>query len=623
MGIQDAGATGLITDAVTGKPIEGATVYAAWYYHPWHLPIPVETQQAQIACGGTAVVKTDANGEYELGIWMDAQIHLHDAHFWVTAPGYYDNYKQQLPRGLDKYRDVLATVIWNPASGKASWSRTLTPLGDASIDAKLLAIEASGGDADSCVAGIVEPFRAETEYHAALKSAMRAALCDGDRLEAPRTDVFETIFRAESGDGFEWKYLVSALLPAQDTQSVPDLALRNACSLMETKVGHASRFGPPALRIAVQDAVSGEPLGHVPVRILWGAADPEEGTGKHQISNVMIKRGFVATTSDAGFIELPITQEMLAEQHLGPMDRYPQLHYAAIPLVSDRVSFAPHPQELPVVCDARDLLYFAVPADLRGNVSIMSSHCLSRQVRSPLPKWLPRVPQEGAQDRAAGGGAVRKVTGETASTQSPVLDPSVAPEYVELARIIQEENVRRTDDPVRAVNRAIVNLYAWQWPSAALLGRAYQLIVVQPDIEADPDILLEVQRQQVSQAFDTLCAQPDNTEVRDPIEVTRELWWIETQTKGLVAANAGAQDRSVAWDNGSRCKYKDGQMIALGGTQPPNPLMKGTVCKVWDADRAAFASSPTGKPPALETFAVDYSTRVGACVNQPRNGASL
>jgi len=152
IGIRDADATGFITDAVTGKPIEGATVYAAWYYHPWHLPIPVETQQAQIACGGTAVVKTDANGEYDLGIWMNAQIHLHDAHFWVTAPGYYDNHKQQLPRGLDKYRDVLGTVTWNPAGGQASWSRTLTPLGDASIDAKLLAIEASGGDADSCVA---------------------------------------------------------------------------------------------------------------------------------------------------------------------------------------------------------------------------------------------------------------------------------------------------------------------------------------------------------------------------------------------------------------------------------------------------------------------------------------
>ena len=64
-------------------------------------------------------------------------------------------------------------------------------------------------------------------------------------------------------------------------------------------------------------------------------------------------------------------------------------------------------------------------------------------------------------------------------------------------------------------------------------------------------------------------------------------------------------------------------MIAIGSTRPQNPLLKSAVCKVWDANRTAFANSRIGKPSALEAFTVDYSNRVGACVDQLRNGASL
>jgi hypothetical protein len=150
----------------------------------------------------------------------------------------------------------------------------------------------------------------------------------------------------------------------------------------------------------------------------------------------------------------------------------------------------------------------------------------------------------------------------------------------------------------------------------------YELIEAQPEIETDPGALLAVERDDMRSAFDALCAEPDDVELYDAFKITRELWWFQAQVDGLDAANDAAQERLASWDDGFRCRYRDGRMVALGHTKPSNPLTVGKVCEVWNPVRPRLDGALVD-PPSLDAFSVDYSKRDGACAHLDRSGSSL
>lgn len=605
--------TGRITDAVTGKPIEGATVYAVWYYRPWRLPLPVETQsQSEITCGGVSVARTDANGEYDLGLWMNVEVRLRKAALWVTAPGYYDSHQRNPSRVLIEYRDVLDALSWSAADASPEWSRALTSLAGAPADTKLLAIEANGNP-DDCGA-VIAP-RSDNGYTAAIDATLTDTLCTAGPADTPRTGVFRSMFPRPTHVVPAWGTLVLPLLGEDPSSPVPAAALRNACALLRP-----DKDPEPTLRIAVEDAESGAPVPRLPVRILWGAGSRKKD-GHRSSSEVNARRGFVATTDDAGVIELPVTSDMFDDGPRDPLARETTFHYAAIPLAADRIAFAVQPLQIPIACDADGIIYLSTPADLRGNIITYSERrCAVHNRRKPLPDYLPAVPGGVGQSVLRGAGAIASGTGS--SSVSPLLDSRIAPEYRDVPDIIRKENARRSADPVAAANRAIVATYPWQWPPAARLARMYELIEVQPDIETDPGALLAVERDEMRSAFDVLCAEPDDVELYNAFKITRELWWFQAQVDGLDAANNAAQERLATWDDGFRCRYRDGRMVALGHTNPSNPLTVGKVCEVWNVVRPRLDGALVD-PPSLDTFGVDYSKRAGACGHLDRSGSSL
>jgi hypothetical protein len=230
------------------------------------------------------------------------------------------------------------------------------------------------------------------------------------------------------------------------------------------------------------------------------------------------------------------------------------------------------------------------------------------------------VPGGVGQSVLRGAGAI--ASSPASSSVSPLIDSPIAPEYRDVPDIIRKENARRSADPVAAANRAIVATYPWHWPPAARLARVYEVIEAQPEIETNPAALLVIERDEMRSAFDALCTEPDDVELYDAFKITRELWWIQAQADGLDAANDAAQERLATWDDGFRCRYRDERMVALGHTNPPNPLTVGKVCEAWNEIRTR-ADGKLGDAPSLEAFGVDYSKREGACTHLDRNGSSL
>ncbi len=124
---QSFAATGKFYDSLTGTPIAGATVYAAWYYQF------LDRQR----CGGTALAVTDDRGEYTLDLWTAVNLTMHDYEFWVVAPGYYDPW--QVARNTS---DPRIKILPQPETPPAkSTSRAMTQIANVPIDAQLLAIQ--------------------------------------------------------------------------------------------------------------------------------------------------------------------------------------------------------------------------------------------------------------------------------------------------------------------------------------------------------------------------------------------------------------------------------------------------------------------------------------------------
>jgi len=187
-----AASPGRITDSVTGNPIAGATIYIFWYYHPLSIPLPVEgLHPADKLCSGSAVATTDANGYYK----VPAAMGLHEAHQFVIAEGYYNDWEGPAPDDKHDFAQLLMPLRWDQSRRQEdNWSKRLTPFGDASIDAKLLILAAALRRQESLCNAHNDDKNLE-QFHRAARQFMGAAICEASKSRlAPRTDVFRGAF---------------------------------------------------------------------------------------------------------------------------------------------------------------------------------------------------------------------------------------------------------------------------------------------------------------------------------------------------------------------------------------------------------------------------------------------
>lgn len=210
--------TARITDAVTGKPIVGATIYVFWYYHPFSIPLPVEGPlPADKLCGGSGLATTDANGYYKVPTAMG----IHEGHQFVIAEGYYNDWEGPSPDDKHDFAQLLMPLRWDPSRKQQDdWSKRLTPLGDTSVDAKLLILTQALNRQDSLCNAHNDNMNLE-KFHRAALQFMTAAICEASKSGlAPRTDVFRGAFGA---------LVDRRQLPRRSRSPVPHALVEEAC----------------------------------------------------------------------------------------------------------------------------------------------------------------------------------------------------------------------------------------------------------------------------------------------------------------------------------------------------------------------------------------------------------
>lgn len=541
-------ATGRITDSVTGKPIAGATVYAAWY---------ATTYDGRRPCGGYTVATTDANGDYDIGVSMTFHTWWHDASYWVIAPGY---------RGSDTLTSK-------------NWSTMLVPLGDLPLNEKLRAIPTSGR-IESCTTSMQPSFAGAVQFERATRTAQFAAMCNpanGDTT--PQTDEFLHIMPMRTQAPLLWRVFVNPLLPRQTSHPISVVARNNACALAATSDEFERAYRPPTipltLRISLKNADAGLPSKKISVRLLWGVRTIAGRSSDAEQRNVLPRYSAVAITDEEGHADFSIPPTLLDESNLGHSryDRAPQVMFAAIPYADDRIGLDPQPQSL----------------------SKNDGHSTA-QLSPALSHFYGRM---ALQD----GGA-----------------------HDMLATIAERETKWRSGKELGDLQNpdlSTIRVYAWQWPATDLFWRAYNLITLPADVEADTDALIHLQRAELGQAFDDFCTGNPQEHAPYPPWVLRALWWLEAQIDGIDVANRNAQQRALEWDNGSRCMYRDDKLVSLGSTQPPNPLTLEKVCRAWHDVRARLEGVPATSAPAVTQMKIDVSHRQDACTHLPNFGSSF
>lgn len=214
--------TGRITDSTTGDGIAGATVYVFWYYHPITIPSPVEVSlPANKLCGGSSLAITDANGYYSVPSTMAIKLYTHEAHQFVIAEGYYNDWEGPLLDDKHDFAQLLMRLQWDPSrKQQENRSQHLTPFGDASVDAKLLTIKQALYRQESLCNARNDDMNLEQFHRAALR-LMNSAICDAKKSGlAPRTDVFRAAFRA---------FVDQSQLPRRNRVPVPHTLVDQAC----------------------------------------------------------------------------------------------------------------------------------------------------------------------------------------------------------------------------------------------------------------------------------------------------------------------------------------------------------------------------------------------------------
>jgi len=554
-------ATGRITDLATGEPIAGATVYAVWYERLWF--------SDRIGCGGTAVVQSDADGGYDVGFDMTFHAWFHDAAYWVVAPGY---------QGGGRY-------------SSKDWSAKLQKLDGLSLDEKLKAVPPHDRY-ETCVRGVVTPYAGMERFERAIRAAQTAALCDPANGETtPQTDIFVRYFPATAQASFLWKTFVSALMPLRTSHPIPVAARNNACVLASLRDGSGALGGAPAqldapltLQIALTSADSTMPARRMPVRLLWGLRDVQGSVFSIEHRETLPLFDAVAYTDDDGNASFRITQAMLDEldsQQQGK-NTLPRPPFVVVPYAPDRIA-------------------------LGWGWNGSSRFCASGDILNLLPQLESRFGYVGPS-------GVCRVT--------PGTDGDNAADE-QLHEIVRREAEWRVGKGPHQIDESTVRLYAWQWPATALLARAYDLITLPADVENDPEALNRLQRAELGQAFDAVCASPEGVPAMNPRIVLRAFWWLEAQSEGVAAANQRAQERATKWDDGARCTYADGKQTRGAPTRPPNPLTNNVACGVWRGIRERLGDAPSSTAAPLTQMQVDFSKREGACLDKTDFGSSL
>jgi len=236
-----AASIGRITDSTTGEPIAGATVYAIWHYHPISIPLPIEgAHAADKLCGGSIVVTTDANGYYDFDRATSMKVRLHEAHQWVIADGYYNDW--QGPQAEDKhdFAQLLSQLRWDPLHKQQdNWSKKLTPFGSASIDVKLLTLITAMQSAVWCTPPTESNEANLQKFTRAVRHAINVAICEASTAEqAPRADIYKLAFMFVVGKDPRVRFLqdpsVQPLIPRRQRSPVPQALVETTCAL--TKV---------------------------------------------------------------------------------------------------------------------------------------------------------------------------------------------------------------------------------------------------------------------------------------------------------------------------------------------------------------------------------------------------
>ena len=236
-----AASIGRITDSTTGEPIAGATVYAIWNYHPISIPVPIEgVHAANKLCGGSVVVLTDANGYYDFDRATSMKVRLHEAHQWVIADGYYNDW--QGPDAEDKhdFAQLLLQLSWDTSHKQQdNWSKKLTPFGNASIDAKLLTLITAMRRAVWCTPPTATNEATLQKFTRAVQHAIHAAICEASKAEqAPRADVYKFGFMFFAGKDPRTRLLqdpsVQPLIPRREHSPVPHSLVETTREIVKT-----------------------------------------------------------------------------------------------------------------------------------------------------------------------------------------------------------------------------------------------------------------------------------------------------------------------------------------------------------------------------------------------------
>lgn len=619
-------ATGRITDAQTGGPIAGATVYVVWYEHPFDFGL-VRHSDPSLACNSPAVATTDANGEYDLGLAERLLTHTPAAEIAVVAPGYYDPWKSRGGSDVGRAEQFAKSLVWGEGDAPAGTSRALRQFGNVSIDTKLIAVF-NTLRSDPCLRGV--PVAAKQQFEQATYAVMNKAMCVKSG-QTPSADVVRRVFMNISSSA-SWSLFVSHLISKdddnplvskEDDSPISELALDNICSIEGWARGPTDAIAAKpndnlVMRIKIRRADSDQAVGKMPVRILWGAVkNPGTRFDRDHALTSPVRSIVTASTAD-GTVDLPVTGDMLREQQFDPHAQTGFLNYLTEIFADDQVAFSAR-SDPGRICDLEALIDRT--SRVQGNLRIIKP-CADIRGES---RRIMESPHYGAGQGAAQNEHASGIMNQTVSTTAPALMPGQAN-----ASMASLQAAASAEDERRARKKGIhlpdfVNVYTyhWDWPSTALLKRTYELLFAKPAVEQNPEAFVALERSEFTKSFSVFCGTQEPLEDRQDYEIIRMLWWADSQVVGVESANQIAQRRGNDWDNGMRCNYRDGQMISIGGTRPPNILKRETICSAWRGISKRFTKGPLTSPPTFSDFTIDYSKRDQACVEQPRMGSSL
>ena len=450
---QSFAATGKIYDSLSGAPISGATVYAVWYYQYFDFGLNLFPGER---CGGTAIAVTDVRGEYTLDPWMSLNLAMHDFALWVVAPGYYDPW--EVGRSTSDPRVQILPRLDKPPP--KSTSRAMAQIGNVPIDAQLLAIQ-NGARGANCGGNDI------TQFRAAVQHTMNLALC-ANAHQTPSADLFRFYFPGGRVEQTLWRELVDEQISKKSAEPIPELARDNACTLLNSRSSKPKAMATGAsetskLRISLKFADSNGTPGRVPIRILWGIRDAKARTIDREHPMSLPRRSIVTATNEDGTVDVPMTEELVADQALNGNSGGGTFNFLVVPYVPDAVSFEPYSPSLISVCSNQQLLEETVLP--QGKLRIIGDSCARPDVTAYMSQ------SNGAT--AGHGSAMNEVT---IDSRGQVHDPRPSPTE-DLSRVnalaVLENERRRQTRIASFPSFSTVYLYHWNWPASCCSPRTY------------------------------------------------------------------------------------------------------------------------------------------------------